>query len=299
MNSSSCVNACVGSGVVITPLVVRPSYSNAHCHHTNLSNTTSSLANLRLSSEPRLGCLSATDSSGSRSQSPGHYIRHHCHTMSSSLDSSTPSPENQLSRQVVIRPAYELSSPKRLQSPDILVPSKSTPIDAPVDQSSLLPPPLIPVPAGRQALIKPDSRDVASTKLQQPTRTKPQSMRRSIPSSTPPPIPTRRSLGNVREEPLPPSLTPSNVSTPPPASVAAPRPAQVTNVETENKDIRAADAPSNECAVCLENVPDCVLYTCGHMCMCYACAIDVVRSRGALCPICRQPIRDVIKIFRS
>jgi hypothetical protein len=35
------------------------------------------------------------------------------------------------------------------------------------------------------------------------------------------------------------------------------------------------------------------------MCMCYRCAIDVVQNRGALCPICRQPIRDVIKIYRS
>jgi len=45
---------------------------------------------------------------------------------------------------------------------------------------------------------------------------------------------------------------------------------------------------------------DCVLYTCGHMCMCYECALQQWRGRGAgSCPICRNEIRDVIKTFRS
>jgi protein neuralized len=107
-----------------------------------------------------------------------------------------------------------------------------------------------------------------------------------MPASVPPPIPTRRSVGNVSDT-LPTTL---------PLSVT------MHVAETDNRassKAAALDAPSNECAVCLENPPDCVLYTCGHMCMCYVCAVDVVRNRGALCPICRQVIRDVIKIFRS
>jgi len=59
------------------------------------------------------------------------------------------------------------------------------------------------------------------------------------------------------------------------------------------------DNSSNECAVCLERPPDCVLYTCGHMCMCYNCAVGVHQSADASCPICRQPILDIIKIFRT
>jgi len=55
----------------------------------------------------------------------------------------------------------------------------------------------------------------------------------------------------------------------------------------------------SECVVCLERVADSALYTCGHMCMCYTCAQEIVRKPNALCPICRQPIFDVIKIFRS
>lgn len=62
------------------------------------------------------------------------------------------------------------------------------------------------------------------------------------------------------------------------------------------------DNPSAaECSVCLEQPIDCVLYTCGHMCMCYECAVGLHRAStaGGSCPICRQTIRDVIKIYRS
>lgn len=59
------------------------------------------------------------------------------------------------------------------------------------------------------------------------------------------------------------------------------------------------DCVGAECAVCLERPPDCALYTCGHMCMCYECAMSVMKSRGAICPICRKPVLDVIKIFKS
>ncbi|XP_041370418.1 protein neuralized-like [Gigantopelta aegis] len=56
---------------------------------------------------------------------------------------------------------------------------------------------------------------------------------------------------------------------------------------------------TNECKVCCEQPVNCVLYTCGHMCMCYSCAMAVKVQKGGLCPICRQPIQDVIKTYRS
>jgi len=60
-------------------------------------------------------------------------------------------------------------------------------------------------------------------------------------------------------------------------------------------------ASATECSVCLEQPIDCVLYACGHLCMCYECAVGVhhAGSEGGSCPICRQTIRDVIKIYRS
>ncbi|KAH3786394.1 hypothetical protein DPMN_164501 [Dreissena polymorpha] len=60
-----------------------------------------------------------------------------------------------------------------------------------------------------------------------------------------------------------------------------------------------ADNENNECTVCYERPVNFVLYTCGHMCMCFECAQAVRKERNPLCPICRQEIKDVIKIYRS
>lgn len=59
------------------------------------------------------------------------------------------------------------------------------------------------------------------------------------------------------------------------------------------------DEPRDECTVCCEKPVNCVLYTCGHMCMCYDCATAVKQDKGGLCPICRQSIKDVIRTYRS
>ena len=55
----------------------------------------------------------------------------------------------------------------------------------------------------------------------------------------------------------------------------------------------------SECVVCCEEPVNCVLYTCGHMCMCFECATAVKDHKGGLCPICRQSILDVIRTYRS
>jgi len=57
---------------------------------------------------------------------------------------------------------------------------------------------------------------------------------------------------------------------------------------------------SEECKICYEATVDCVLYVCGHMCLCYQCALQQWKGRGGgICPMCREPIQDVIKIYRS
>ena len=75
------------------------------------------------------------------------------------------------------------------------------------------------------------------------------------------------------------------------------------DVDAEVADDDAADEAGNEvgaeCTVCYERAVDSVLYTCGHCCMCYDCAWECKQTRGGLCPICRAPIRDVIRIYRS
>lgn len=95
---------------------------------------------------------------------------------------------------------------------------------------------------------------------------------------------------------------------PPAASTAAarklplrqrPAPAPTGFSADGKKSAESIDNANNECTICFEKPTDCVLYTCGHMCLCYECALDIKRRQGSTCPICRQPIKDIIKIYRS
>lgn len=50
------------------------------------------------------------------------------------------------------------------------------------------------------------------------------------------------------------------------------------------------------CTVCLEARIDSLLYGCGHMCTCSMCGRQLIAS-GQSCPICRAPVRDVVRAF--
>ncbi|KAK9509359.1 hypothetical protein O3M35_006695 [Rhynocoris fuscipes] len=72
-------------------------------------------------------------------------------------------------------------------------------------------------------------------------------------------------------------------------------------VETSinNSTLTSGGGPS-DCSVCYERPVDSVLYTCGHMCMCYECSVQQWRGKGCgHCPICRAVIHDVIRAFKS
>ncbi|XP_017386621.1 E3 ubiquitin-protein ligase NEURL1 isoform X3 [Cebus imitator] len=56
---------------------------------------------------------------------------------------------------------------------------------------------------------------------------------------------------------------------------------------------------SDECTICYEHAVDTVIYTCGHMCLCYTCGLRLKKALHACCPICRRPIKDIIKTYRS
>lgn len=73
-----------------------------------------------------------------------------------------------------------------------------------------------------------------------------------------------------------------------------------TSTQTWADGTGAAFGAGTECTICYENSIDAVLYMCGHMCMCYECALQQWRGKGGgHCPLCRAVIRDVIRTYKS
>ncbi|KAK3778080.1 hypothetical protein RRG08_044696 [Elysia crispata] len=62
----------------------------------------------------------------------------------------------------------------------------------------------------------------------------------------------------------------------------------------------SSSRPVNDthCLICLDRHSDSVLYQCGHMCVCYMCGRDLI-ARGHTCPVCRAPIKDVIRAYKT
>ncbi|XP_061084081.1 E3 ubiquitin-protein ligase NEURL1-like isoform X3 [Conger conger] len=56
---------------------------------------------------------------------------------------------------------------------------------------------------------------------------------------------------------------------------------------------------SDECTICYENMVDAVIYSCGHMCLCYTCGLKLKKMSNPCCPICRRAVKDIIKTYRS
>lgn len=59
---------------------------------------------------------------------------------------------------------------------------------------------------------------------------------------------------------------------------------------------RSRAAAAGMCTVCLEKRVDSLLYGCGHMCTCVMCGRQVIAG-GLGCPICRAPVRDVVRAY--
>lgn len=53
------------------------------------------------------------------------------------------------------------------------------------------------------------------------------------------------------------------------------------------------------CSICWSSPATVALIPCGHMCACEACSTRLVKATPRLCPVCREPIRDRIKIIEA
>ena len=53
------------------------------------------------------------------------------------------------------------------------------------------------------------------------------------------------------------------------------------------------------CVVCFDAPKDHIIVPCGHMCVCASCAEQLTKTRTPTCPVCREPIRETVKVFCS
>lgn len=53
----------------------------------------------------------------------------------------------------------------------------------------------------------------------------------------------------------------------------------------------------NECVICFEGLQEAVCVPCGHNAVCMDCAQEVLDTTQ-LCPVCRQQVREVIRLYR-
>jgi len=128
-------------------------------------------------------------------------------------------------------------------------------------------------------------------------------------SSTPPVVPPRSRSSHAFSSPSPGlrALVPD--PTPPEAEEGGSPEVQGAEARLQGAEGRLQGAGgvegrpegrSDECKICYESPVDCVLYMCGHMCLCYECALQQWKGRGGgICPMCREVIQDVIKTYRS
>lgn len=65
--------------------------------------------------------------------------------------------------------------------------------------------------------------------------------------------------------------------------------------------VNFAQAPSyssiGECVICFDGPQAAVCVPCGHNAICMACAEEILETTCE-CPVCRQPIRELIKLYR-
>ncbi|XP_013383177.1 uncharacterized protein LOC106153697 [Lingula anatina] len=61
--------------------------------------------------------------------------------------------------------------------------------------------------------------------------------------------------------------------------------------------VRSPPVDDSRCLICLDANADSVLYQCGHLCMCHPCGLQL-KARGSNCPVCRAPIKDIIRAYK-
>ncbi|KFQ56010.1 Neuralized-like 1A, partial [Nestor notabilis] len=99
--------------------------------------------------------------------------------------------------------------------------------------------------------------------------------------------------------PSSPTVLCSGVSGPLCSSISGTAPTSPVSLPESPISPSASGPWGDECTICYENMVDTVIYSCGHMCLCYSCGLKLKKMANACCPICRRAIKDIIKTYRS
>ena len=65
------------------------------------------------------------------------------------------------------------------------------------------------------------------------------------------------------------------------------------NVASSTLSSQLSNNEANICKICMDQAIDCVLLNCGHMCSCVKCG-----KLLSECPICRQYVVKVMRVFK-
>ena len=57
------------------------------------------------------------------------------------------------------------------------------------------------------------------------------------------------------------------------------------------------DSEETMCVVCFDAPKEYAIVPCGHQCVCARCAEQLTKTRTPMCPVCREPIRETVKVF--
>lgn len=70
------------------------------------------------------------------------------------------------------------------------------------------------------------------------------------------------------------------------------------SMQTDENNSGTAGIPENQlCTLCLDAPKNSFFDPCGHRCTCYSCGLRIQRGDSNRCPICRQTIRTVRRIY--
>ena len=68
---------------------------------------------------------------------------------------------------------------------------------------------------------------------------------------------------------------------------------QAKKQDSQRKD----DAENALCCVCRDNNKTVLLLPCKHLCLCEGCSEHIGTRRMTACPVCRQAVSDVLRVY--